>query len=98
RFSRDWSSDVCSSDLVAELQRADSLTVWANILSLESARLLEQSRNVTTQPVSLRERITNGSNIEEEMSQQMEDLIQQSREYKRKIGRASWRERGEVRG
>jgi hypothetical protein len=68
---------------MTELQRADSLTVWANILSLESARLLEQSRKVTTQPVNLRERITNGSNIEEEMSQQMEALIQQSREYKR---------------
>ncbi len=68
---------------MAELQRADSLTVWANILSLESARLLEQSRSVTTQPVNLRERITNGSQIEEEMSQQMEALIQQSREYKR---------------
>lgn len=68
---------------MAELQRADSLTVWANILSLESARLLEQSRNITAQPVSIRERITNGSTIEEEMSQQMEALIQQSRAHKR---------------
>ncbi|GAO30375.1 PD40 domain-containing protein [Geofilum rubicundum] len=68
---------------IAELQRADSLSVWANILSLESARLLEESRNITTQPVNLKDRITNGSDIEEEMSQQMEDLIHQSREYKR---------------
>jgi hypothetical protein len=68
---------------IADLQRADSLSVWANILSLESARLLEQSRNMTTQPVNLKERITNGSNIEEDMSQQMDDLIHQSREYKR---------------
>jgi hypothetical protein len=68
---------------IAELQMADSLTVWANILSLESARLLEESRKVTSEQLSLKERLSKGTNIEEEMSLEMEALVQQSRDYKR---------------
>lgn len=65
---------------IPELQRADSLTVWAGLLNLESGRILEESRKVSARPVSMRERMS--KDIEEEMSREMEDLIFQARKYR----------------
>ncbi|WP_088654200.1 PD40 domain-containing protein [Geofilum rhodophaeum] len=65
---------------IPELQRADSLTVWAGLLNLESGRLLEESRLVSARPISMRDRMT--KDIEEEMSREMEDLIFKARKYR----------------
>lgn len=66
---------------IAELQRADSLIVWGNILSLESARLLEMSRKAGTQTISIRDRVS--GNAEDMIQSQMDSLVQQSRDFKR---------------
>jgi hypothetical protein len=65
---------------IAELQRADSLIVWGNILSLESARLLEMSRKAGTQIISIRDRVS--GNAEEMIQAEMDSLVQLSREFK----------------
>src|SRR5690606_39281181 len=95
RFSRDWSSDVCSSDLVTERSTVMSVTVrpyrrggfevdiqWR---SQDGRRHRERKRlDITSKTAAQRW----GEGREREL------LV-------REIGRASWRERGwtsEVRG
>src|SRR2546430_12550627 len=47
RFDCDWSSDVCSSDLVSELPLTDEATPWA------SEGMLAPRRGVVALPASL---------------------------------------------
>ncbi|TCO07400.1 tetratricopeptide repeat protein [Natronoflexus pectinivorans] len=71
-----------NQDQKNELLRSDSLYVWANILSLESARLLERTQNVAIEPASLRDRITGNNNIQDEIDYKVQSLRLQSRELK----------------
>src|SRR5690606_39290737 len=50
RFSRDWSSDVCSSDLVAGLCIAAGISAWRRSLDV----LLQAQNWLWTQPLRLR--------------------------------------------
>lgn len=68
---------------VEELQRSDSLYVWANILSLEAARTLESARNIPVQQPTLRDRINN-RNGEEEENYEMKAMINKSRLLKQR--------------
>lgn len=72
-----------TSAQIEKLQQADSLYLWGKVLSLESAKVLEQTRNVetttTTNPLKLLK-----NNAEEETTENVEivKLISQSREMK----------------
>lgn len=67
---------------VMELLRSDSLYVWANILALESAKVLEQTQSANPQSASLKDRVLNSAELEERENQRIQSLITQSREYK----------------
>lgn len=67
---------------INELLRSDSLYVWANILALESAKILEQAHAPNPENVSLKRRVLNSADVEEEENQRIQTLIAQSREYK----------------
>lgn len=67
---------------VKELLRSDSLYVWANILALESAKILEQTQTSSPESASLKDRILNSAEVEEKENQRIQSLITQSREYK----------------
>ncbi|MDG5798978.1 hypothetical protein QA597_01210 [Marinilabiliaceae bacterium ANBcel2] len=68
---------------VKELQRLDSLYVWAGILSLESARLLERTGDVEIRQPSLRERLQNDISYQEEYDQNVREKVQRSERFKR---------------
>jgi hypothetical protein len=67
-----------------ELQRSDSLYVWANILTLESARILERTWNMPAPTQTVRERINSIRQKDgDEENPELRAMIQQSREYKK---------------
>src|SRR5690606_40689229 len=89
RFSRDWSSDVCSSDLVlndavAEAKRqgflrADLLVAEQDALCARRADTLDQKRQAAP-------------------AQRHAETHFRKAHIRRKIGRASCRERGKIAG
>ncbi len=71
-----------TSGQIAKLQQADSLYLWANVLSLESAKVLEQTRNIpatTTNPIT---RLRNNGNEDDQENPEIVQLIHASREMK----------------
>src|SRR5690606_40908541 len=90
RFSRDWSSDVCSSDLLNQQAEIERLR---GIIELRNARIDEYQQEVGRRGVEIarlqRER--------EEARRQQEVQIQHAQRLaerlREKIGRASCRER-----
>lgn len=68
---------------VNELLCTDSLYVWANILSLEAARTLEETHTSAPQSTaSLKDKLLNSSELEEQENQRIKMLIEKSRSYK----------------
>ncbi|WP_075589847.1 PD40 domain-containing protein [Labilibacter marinus] len=71
-----------SANDIVSLKYADSLYVWANILNLESSRLLEQSANVEEiEPIKLGN-LLNGNKDEEPEEPTSNDMIKESKELK----------------
>ena len=69
--------------LVNELLCTDSLYVWANILSLEAARTLEETQTSAPQSTaSLKDKLLNSDEIEEQENQRIKMLIEKARSYK----------------
>lgn len=66
-----------------ELARLDSLYVWANIASLESANILEKTNKPSDERANLKDMIFNPNELEEQENQRMQNLIYQSRNYKK---------------
>src|SRR5690606_39551389 len=97
RFSRDWSSDVCSSDLVLDAKElaqaeADKMIKQAQ-LAIESekkAAVADIKNEVATLSLEIAEKVIKGQFSDK--AKQMK-LVEEM-----KIGRASCRERGESGG
>src|SRR5690606_40079198 len=88
RFSRDWSSDVCSSDLTAEELASDALLDLAASLAAHDA----QSRPVALR--ALRQRLATDTN-RALLRTFAARAVEQADWGALKIGRASCRERGQ---
>ncbi len=74
-----------SSNDIATLRYADSLYVWANILNLESAKLMEESSKVEeTEGLKLAELIKNADSLNDAAQGEgmMSKMIKESRELK----------------
>lgn len=69
-------------DQTFRLQKADSLYLWAKVLNLESARVLEQTRTLPPTTVNPLNQLIKKTDEEEE-SPELVALIHQSREMKR---------------
>lgn len=63
---------------IDELKRSDSIFAWANILSLESARALENAHRLPALPITLQQRIAN-RNEQTNENLEMQALVNQSR-------------------
>src|SRR5207253_6492662 len=94
RWPRDWSSDVCSSDLTA---RPATITERAPADELPSARdgLAQLTRRETDVLRLVALGLTNAA-IAERLCISPCTVAQHLQSIYGKIGRASWRERGEV--
>ncbi len=68
---------------IQTLKSLDSLYTWANIVSLESAKVLEKTSKPSDEKVNLKDKIFNSEEIEEQENQRIQDLIYQSRSYKK---------------
>src|SRR5690606_39340816 len=89
RFSRDWSSDVCSSDLI-EYQEDDS--------QFNSKGVIKDSQATVENPYENKEENRDNhhptdSYIEDLMSSHEDDNLSYSFSFDEEIGRASCRER-----
>lgn len=71
-----------SSDRAAQLQQADSLYVWGNLLNIESARLLERASKTSTPPEVTIPNPFNKQQAEEQPTS--ESLLKQARDAKLK--------------
>src|SRR5207302_5211928 len=91
RFSRDWSSDVCSSDLVAQF-RDQTRRFLAGELTEDEFRPLRLQNGLYIQKHAPMLRIAVPYGLLS--STQLRKLAHIGRKYE--IGRASCRERGEV--
>ena len=72
-----------TSKQVANLQQADSLFLWADVLSLESAKVLEQTRNMPPTSVNPLTQLRKNNGPEETENTEVVELIHKSREMKR---------------
>src|SRR5690606_39713997 len=84
RFSRDWSSDVCSSDLECRVSRAASSR--SCVISAMRISFRDETRQLM--------RMVGGKGMTRDAGKKMPRLAPGQRQ----IGRASCRERGEVGG
>ncbi len=75
-------SELFDNNEQIELFRSDSLYVWANSLSLESARLLESTHNMTEIDLGLRHHLSNKDEKEDEIDNKVKKLLEQSKELK----------------
>src|SRR5690606_39862944 len=89
RFSRDWSSDVCSSDLGLSLLAFGALGTWAYFASIDEV-VRGEGKVVPSQQVQIVQSLDGG--IVEET------LIRTGDQVEKEIGRASCRERGRESG
>ncbi len=81
----DMYNKLFSSNDIAALRFADSLYVWANILNLESARLMEQSSKVVeTEGLKLGELIKKADSLSDAAQDEgaMSKMIKESKELK----------------
>src|SRR5690606_40993753 len=96
RFSRDWSSDVCSSDLVLQWQQANSQLEAVAIIGPETL-LLREKREIDTNTFGyalIAARVDNGKILRVDYNGTAPEG--QLPTVDEKIGRASCRERGEI--
>ncbi len=71
-----------TSQQIANLQQADSLYLWANVLSLESAKVLEQTRNIPPTKTNLLTQLKEQNTDDETENFEIVELIHKSREMK----------------
>lgn len=73
---------IFSPEQIDELLRLDSLYVWANIITLESAKVLEQTNKPTEEKANIKDKLFNSEELEEQENFRIQELIKQSRNYK----------------
>src|SRR5207302_7035721 len=91
RFSRDWSSDVCSSDLYLLEDRP-----VANLSAAERARIRNRRIGFIFQAFNLIGDLTVYENVELPLTYRGMGGAERKQRSQVEIGRASCRERGEV--
>lgn len=72
-----------TKDQIARLQQSDSLYFWGNVLSLESAKLLEKTRNLPSQVANPFNSLKNVTEERDNENPEIAELIHKSREMKR---------------
>src|SRR5690606_40414615 len=91
RFSRDWSSDVCSSDLRSHEKRVE--------LAKQNGRSMVRERDVTGASLRLAARFADGGVLHQNKGAITKTIAQcQALLVGVQIGRASCRERGWISG
>src|SRR5690606_40112599 len=94
RFSRDWSSDVCSSDLVHIATPTTLITMLRTAqYAWQQAALSENARAVFELGKELYERLSSMGRNVEALGRTLARTVEA---YNKKIGRASCRDRGET--
>src|SRR5690606_40967515 len=94
RFSRDWSSDVCSSDLISDLLDVARLSGGAIELVVEPvdpAQVVETAVS-DVQPAVQQQGLT----VVVDLADDLAPILADRHRVIQKIGRASWRERGSL--
>src|SRR5690606_39516746 len=90
RFSRDWSSDVCSSDLEGNLMlKADLATINEQMLNLREGLQGHLTERLDKNQESMSKQLEASAKLIKDVTERLTKL---------EIGRASCRERVEMRG
>src|SRR5690606_39905353 len=86
RFSRDWSSDVCSSDLGVSIDGDESLTVLDDLVV--TRRLLEADMANVAARVADREVLDRLGELVDRMDRLVDDTESYHRSEERRVGKA----------